>query len=151
MKITYKPSRSMKQSINKKPHRFILIDDDLIALANTERIIRKKGRRTEIITFTAAKEAIEYMDTEDFTRKDTDTVILTDLHLPEIDGFTLLDRMGNTFRLMRDRLHIFVLSAAAGPGEIKRALSYSYVIGFLSKPFSNDKIGQIIDCIQYPL
>jgi CheY-like chemotaxis protein len=141
----------MKQSINKKFHRFILIDNDLFALSNAERIIRKKGRRAEIITFSATKEAIEYMDTEDFIRNDADTVILTDLHLSEIDGFALLDRLGNTFRLMRNRLHIFVLSAAAGPVEIKRVLSYSYVIGFLSKPFSNDKIGQIIDCIQYPL
>ena len=141
----------MKQSHNKKFHRFILIDGDLVALANAERIIRKKGRRTEIISFCAAKEAIEYMDTEDFMREDTVTVFLTDLHLLDSDSFALLDHMENTYKIMRDRLHFFVLAAAACPGEIKRVLSYSFVIGFLSKPFSNDKIGQIIDCIQYPL
>ena len=128
-----------------------MLDDDLCALADAERVIRKISPRSEIIKFSAAKEAIEYMDTKDFNRKDTDTVLLTDMHMLEIDGFEFMDRMENTFKMMRDRLHVFVLAAAACPGEIKRVLSYSYVIGLLSKPFSRDKIGQIIDCIQYPL
>jgi two-component system chemotaxis response regulator CheY len=141
----------MKQTINKKSPRFILLDDDLFALAMAGKIIRNYCRRSEIITFSAAKKVIEYMEAEDFMEKDTDTVFLTDLHMPEIDGFAVLDRMENTFKSMRDRLHIFVMSAAACPDEIRRALSYSYVIGFLSKPFSNDKMEQIINCVQYPL
>jgi len=141
----------MKQTNKKKPHRFILLDDDLPALAAAVRVIRKISPRTEVITFSAAKEAIEFMDTDDFIRKDTDTVLLTDLHMLETDGFVLMDRMEDTFKMMRDRLHVFVLAAAACPGEIKRVLSYTYVVGLLGKPFSRDKIGQIIDCIQYPL
>jgi two-component system chemotaxis response regulator CheY len=141
----------MKQTIHKNPSRFILLDDDLFALTMTEKLIRRYSRRSEIITFSASKEAIEYMEAEGFMKKNTDTVLLTDLHMPEIDGFELLDRMGNTFKAMRDRLHIFVMSAAACPDEIGKALSYSYVIGFLSKPFSDDKMEQLIDCVQYPL
>ena len=141
----------MKKTINKKSWRFILLDDDLFALTMAEKLIQKYSRRSEIITFSASKEAIEYMEAADFIEKNTDTVFLTDLHMPEIDGFAVLDRMGNTFKTMRDRLHIFVMSAAACPDEIGRALSYSYVIGFLSKPFSEDKMEQIIDCVQYPL
>jgi response regulator RpfG family c-di-GMP phosphodiesterase len=141
----------MKQTINKKSHRFILLDDDLYALAEAEKVIRKISPRTAIFTFSTATEAIKYMATEDFNRKDTDTVLLTDLHMLETDGFAFMDRMENTFKMMRDRLHVFILAAAACPGDIKRALSYTYVIGLLSKPFSRDKIGQIIDCIHYPL
>ncbi len=140
----------MKQTIVEKPHRFILLDDDLNALADSVRVIRKIRCRTEIIAFSAVKEALEYMDTEDFIRNDTNTVLLADLHMLEIDNFALMDRMEDTFIAMRDRLHIFVLMVAACPGEIKRVLSYIYVVGLLSKPFSEYKIGQIIDFIQYP-
>jgi response regulator RpfG family c-di-GMP phosphodiesterase len=141
----------MKSTIRKNPPRFILLDDDLFALAYAEKIIRRNNRRAEIITFSDGKEAIKYMDTKDFAGKDKDTVFLTDLHMPEIDGFALLDQMENKFMTMKERLHIFVLSAAACPAEVRKVFSYSYVIGFISKPFSDHKMEQIIDCIRYPL
>ena len=141
----------MKQKTNKKYPRFILLDDDVFALAVAEKLIRKYCRHSEIITFSTPKEAIEYMEAEDFVTKDTDTVFLTDLHMPEIDGFAVLDRLGNIFKSMGDRLHVFVISSGTSPDEIRRTLAYSYVIGFLNKPFTNEKMEQIMDCIQYPL
>ncbi len=141
----------MKQTIKKNLPRFILLDDDLFALTLAKNIVLGYSRHAEIITFSTAKEALEYIETDGFMDNDTDTVFLTDLHMPEMDGFELLDRMEDTFKPMRERLHIFVLSAAACPDEILRVSSYNSVIGFLSKPFSKDKMEQIIDCIQYPL
>jgi len=141
----------MEKKVNKNSPRFILLDDDMFALTFAKQIIRNYSRRIEVITFSAASEAIKYMETEDFMCKDTDTVFLTDLHMPEINGLALLDRMHNTFTVMKQRLHIFVLSAAAGPDEVRRVLSYDYVIGFLNKPFSKDIMKQIMDCMQYPL
>jgi CheY-like chemotaxis protein len=135
----------MKQKINKDFPRFMLLDDDLITLACTEKILRRNNQSTEIIAFSAAKEALEYMGTEDFPCKET--VLLTDLHMPEIDGFALLDQMENTWK---NQLHIFVLSSTAWPEDIQRVLSYNCVIGFLSKPFSDEKYEKIMSSIQYP-
>ena len=139
----------MKRTRKKNIPSFILLDDDVFALTFTKEIIRGYSRRAEIITFSAAKDAIEYMRTEDFMCKRGDTVFLTDLHMPEIDGFVLLDRMEDQFKAMRERLHIFVLSAAACSEEIVRVSSYSCVVGFLNKPFSRDKLEQIIECILF--
>lgn len=139
----------MKWISKKKIPSFILLDDDPWALAFAKEIIQGYNRYAEVITFSAAKDAIEYMEAEDFMAKGKDTVFLTDLHMPEIDGFALLDRMQSRFNAMRDRLHIFVLSAAACPEEIIRVSSYSCVIGFLNKPFSRDKMKQIAECIMF--
>ena len=128
---------------------FILLDDDVFALAFAKEIIRSYNRRARIISFSAAKDAMEYMGAEDFMRNCMDTVFLTDLHMPEIDGFGLLDQMEGRFNAIRERLHVFVLSAAACPEEILRVSSYSCVIGFLNKPFSRDKLEQIIQCILF--
>lgn len=139
----------MKWLSKKKIRSFILLDDDSWALEFAKEIILGYNRRAEVISFSAAKDAIEYMGTEDFMSKCKDTIFLTDLHMPEIDGFELLDRMENKFNAMRERLHIFVLSAAACPEEIMRVSSYSCVIGVLNKPFSKDKLKQIIECILF--
>lgn len=141
----------MKQTINKNLSRFILLDDDLFALALAKKIVRCYSRHAEIVTFSYAKEALAYMEADGFIDNHTDTVFLTDLHMPEMDGFELLDRIEDAFKSIRERLHIFVLSAAACPDEILRVSSYNSVIGFISKPFSKDKMEQIIHCLQYPL
>jgi CheY-like chemotaxis protein len=139
----------MNLTRKKNSPNFILLDDDLFALTFTKEIIRGYNRRAGIITFSAARDAIDYMEGEDFMCKHTDTVFLTDLHMPEMDGFALLDRMENRFKTMTERLHVFVLSAAACSEEILRVSSYSCVIGFLDKPFSRDKLEQIIECILF--
>src|ERR1700754_3321067 len=135
----------MKWTSKKKIPSFILLDDNEWALAFAKEIIRGYNKRTEVISFSAAKDAIEYMGAEEFMSTYTDTVLLTDLHMPEIDGFALLDRMEDRFNAMRERLHVFVLSATASQEEITRVSSYSCVIGLVSKPFSRDKLEQIIE------
>jgi CheY-like chemotaxis protein len=132
------------------PH-FILLDDDKFALTLAKKIIQNYNSRAGIISFTTAKEALAYIATEDIAGRRVDTVLLTDLHMPEIDGFALLDQMEKTFTSLRTRLHIFVLSANATPDEIRKVLSYGCVTGFYSKPISIGYIKEIIDCLQYPL
>jgi len=78
-----------------------------------------------------------------------ETVLLTDLHMPEMDAFVLLDRMEKIPRAVRERLHIFVLSAAACPDELKKVLSYSCVTGYYNKPLSMDKVLHLIKCIPF--
>lgn len=131
--------------------RFILLDDDLFTLTIELNVIRNCCRRAEIISFTAGKDAIEYMEAESYKGKYPDTIFLTDLHMPEIDGFELLERMEKTFTRRRDRLHIFVLSGAACPDEIRKVLAYSCVTGFYHKPLSIDKLSHILTCVEYPL
>jgi CheY-like chemotaxis protein len=141
----------MKNLFKMKPPRFILLDDDLCTLELTKMIIRNYSRYAEIITFSNAKEAIDYFEAGCFMVKHKETIFLTDLHMPEIDGFTVLDRIEHTFQALKDRLHVFVVSSAACREEILKVSSYKCVIGFLNKPFSKAKIDQIIDTIQYPL
>jgi CheY-like chemotaxis protein len=139
----------MKRTRKKNFPSFILLDDDAFALAYAKEIIRSYNRRAEVITFSDPKDAMEYMGAEEFMSTCTDTIFLTDLHMPEIDGFALLDQMESRFNAIRERLHVFVLSAAACPEEILRVSSYSCVIGFLNKPFSRDKLEQIIQCVLF--
>jgi response regulator of citrate/malate metabolism len=138
--------RAMKNS-----PRFILLDDDHFTLALTKKVIQDYNRRAAIISFSATKDAMAYFGGKDFIDTNKDTVLLTDLHMPELDGFSLLDQLEYMNKWMRERLHIFVLSAATDPDEIRKVFSYSYVVGFLNKPFSKAKMAQIITCVQYPL
>ena len=141
----------MKNIFKMKSPRFILLDDDLCALEMAKMIIRNYSHYAEIITFSNAKEAIDYFEAGCFMVKHKETVFLTDLHMPEIDGFTVLDRIEDTFQALKDQLHVFVVSSCACREEILKVSSYRCVIGFLNKPFSKAKMDQIIGTVQYPL
>jgi hypothetical protein len=66
--------------------RFILLDDDPFTLAIEKKVILNCCRRAEIISFTACKDAIEYMEADCYRSRYPQTIFLTDLHMPEIDG-----------------------------------------------------------------
>ena len=131
----------------KKPLRFILVDDDQFALTLAEKLIQSFDEYTETITFGSAREALKFVIREQNLIK---TILLTDLHMPEIDGLALLDGIEKMNNAVTGQLHAFVLSAAASPEEIEKVLSHNCVTGFYSKPLSIEKIEQIIKRIQYP-
>lgn len=131
--------------------RFILVDDDLFALTLSEKLIRGYYANTEIIIFSSAGEALKFIIGEyNLVKNILPTILLTDLHMPEIDGLALLDSIEKMDDAIMGHLHAFVLSAAACPREIKKVLSHKRVKGFYNKPLSIEKIEQIIKHIQYP-
>lgn len=141
----------MKDVIKRGMLHFILVDDDECTLQLTSKVIRNFSRRAVITTFPGAGPAIEYLMSAGLPAGETDTVLLTDLHMPEMDGFELLDRLEDIFEGVKDRPHVFVLSADATGDERHRVFSYNYVIGFLDKPLTEDKLKQVIECVQFPL
>ena len=135
----------------KKPLRFILIDDDLFALALAEKLIQGFNEYIETITFSSARKAFNFIIQEcNLMKNIIPTVLLTDLHMPKTDGLALLDSIEKMDNAIKGQLHVFVLSAAASPGDIEKVLSHNCVTGFYSKPLSIEKIEQIIKRIQYP-
>ena len=142
---------TLKENPMNKPLRFILVDDDLFALTLTEKLIQGFNEYTETITFSSAREALKYIIREyNLIKKIIPTILLTDLHMPEMDGLALLDGIEKKDDAIMRQLHAFILSAAASPGEIQKVLSHNCVTGFYSKPLSIEKIEQIIKRIQYP-
>jgi CheY-like chemotaxis protein len=135
----------------KKPFRFIVVDDDVFALMMAEKLVQGFNEYMEIITFSSAREALKFVIQEyDLMKNKISTVLLTDLHMPEIDGFALLNAIEKIDIAIIRQLHVFVLSAAATSGEIEKVLSHNFVKGFYSKPLSIEKIERIIKRIQYP-
>ena len=135
----------------KKPLRFILVDDDLFALTLAEKLIQGSNTFTETITFSSGREGLKFIIREqNLIRNIIPTILLTDLHMPEIDGLALLDGIEKMDKAITGQLHAFVLSAAASPLEIEKVLSHNCVKDFYSKPLSIEKIKQIIGRVQYP-
>jgi CheY-like chemotaxis protein len=76
----------------KKSNKALLIDDSEAVNRLNENLLRSLNIFSEIISFTNAKNAFEFL--EETTGKDSEdlpSIIFLDLLMPEMDGFSFLD------------------------------------------------------------
>lgn len=110
--------------------RLLIVDDTEI-----DRIILKSILSTEfdIMEANSGNMAIEYV-TE---RRDMLDAVLLDISMPHIDGFDVL-------KFMRDKeitdIPVFLVTAEPTMDNVQRAIEYSNVEEFISKPFDKNDI-----------
>jgi DNA-binding response OmpR family regulator len=101
--------------------------------------LEMEGYRTFVATNGQA--ALEMLQT------DPPDVMLLDLMMPVMDGWTVLEEMRNRGG---DRPKIIVISARTAAGDRARAARYE-VDGFVAKPFDMDELLELIrDALPHP-
>jgi CheY-like chemotaxis protein len=131
--------------------RFLLVDDDPIAQSMTAKIIQNSFLDAPIISCWNAREAIDFIEKEDIPNSVRDTVLLTDLHMPQMDGFALIRQIDQQYMHLMEKLHVFVLSGEATAREIRMVFACRCVTGFYPKPFTNENLKEIIDNVRFRL
>lgn len=118
----------------------MLIDD-----SHTDRFIHKKlleiySIGKEVIEFTGARDALDYLsDAKDEEDKLPD-VILLDVLMPEMNGFDFLTSLEGLYSKLAKTPIIYMLSSTDDEGDLKRARSISMVQKMLRKPFSPETL-----------
>lgn len=105
--------------------RVFVIDDTEANIVLLDRILRRSGLR-EIQTFTSPVEALARLEDAE------PDLILLDLHMPQMDGFEVLKRLGE--RSDGSYLPVLVLTADSLPETTLRALNAG-ARDFITKPF----------------
>ena len=115
-----------------KKLNFLLIDDDDIFNFLSQRVLKSCGITDTITTFSNAKEALVYLAE---SKKNSTDIILLDIRMPEMDGFEFLEKFTMLNFLNID---IFMLTSSLDKRDRERALTYSSVKGFYSKPLNKE-------------
>lgn len=113
----------------------MLVDDDMLTNKLHHMIITKNDKNKKVVQFDNPALALEYLQ---HNRPD---LILLDLNMPEIDGWTFL-------RLLEERginVDVVVISSTIDPAEKMRAQAHKLVRDFLTKPLTYEKIRHLVD------
>lgn len=110
--------------------RVLVVDDNATNVALLEGLLRRAGLHT-VYTETDPRNALARLD-----EIDPDLVLL-DLHMPQIDGYTILENI--TERAAGSYLPVMVLTADARPEANERALTMG-ARDFLTKPFDATEV-----------
>jgi DNA-binding response OmpR family regulator len=114
--------------------RILVVDDDENILNLERTILEQKG--FDVTTAGGGKEALERLERETFD------LVLLDVMMPEVDGFTVCRRIKDDPKL-KDTPVIFL--TAKGGGEALAEGFESGAVMYINKPFTANKLLTIVN------
>lgn len=117
--------------------RVLIVDDDDINLKVASKILKPVNK---VISVPSGKMALEYL------KKDTPDLILLDVHMPEMDGFEVMERI-KTEHKEKDIPVIFLTADNDRDTEVKGFKAGA--LDFIAKPFIAEimiqRVGRILE------
>lgn len=126
---------SLAEAGKTESKHIMLVDDDPLTNKLHHMIITKYNKNKRVVQFDRPAVAMEYL------AENKPDLILLDLNMPEIDGWTFL-------KLLEERsidIDVVVISSTIDPAERMKALSFKSVRDFITKPLTYEKIRHLVD------
>jgi CheY-like chemotaxis protein len=113
-----------------------IVEDDSVASYVIKKIIGQKMDNGSCFVLQNGKVAFDKLMEE----KNDPDLILLDINMPVMDGWEFLEACKE---VNKDEIPVFILSSSINPADKERAKSFKQVRGFLTKPFTSDKLEDI--------
>lgn len=111
--------------------RVMLIDDEEIDQMIYKRVLQRSGLAQEVIGFTSAEVALEYLIEHEAPAAD---LILLDINMPRMTGFEFLEAVRQKIGLDFEIPVVMMLTTSLNPTDRARAESYDIVKAYVNKP-----------------
>lgn len=125
----------------------LVIDDSPEDLFFHRRMIRKIDPGAEIMDFSYAEDALNYIGS---SQDGFITLILLDINLPRIDGFEFLLRYETLHAECQRSPAIYVMSGSIDPNDRQHANRLSMVNGYLAKPLREGVLRDVLCAADRP-
>ena len=116
----------------------ILIDDDPINNLINKRLISKLDISPDIIEFSEAEKALEYIH----DAVGIQSLVLLDINMPVMNGWDFL--CGYAELGTRTTESIIMLSSSIDHHDRERSRDFSFVQGFIEKPLTREKLAKAL-------
>lgn len=123
----------------------MLIDDEPVANLLHQKILEKSQLANQIIVYQDPEKALLELQTR-IEKKSCPSLVLLDLNMPRLSGWDFLECLKSMFKnkAFENKLKICILTSSMDREDEKRAKIYHFVIGYLHKPFSQEKCQELL-------
>jgi len=136
----------MSQDAIGRPMEILLIEDSLMAARLSMGALAKSGIEHRLSWMNDGQEARDFLtQSGKYARAPCPDLILLDLHLPEVDGLTLLREIRKCDRLKE--IPVLIMTGTAGDEDVAEFEKMD-VQGFLVKPIDLEKFLALVETLK---
>ena len=117
--------------------RVMLIDDEAVDQMMYKRILTRSGRTRDVISFTYAQDALDYLVDPDSPPVD---LILLDINMPRMTGFEFLEAVRERIGMAFDIPVVMMLTTSLNPRDKARAAAFEVVRAYVNKPLQTEDV-----------
>jgi len=122
----------------------LIIEDNPIDVFINTRVIQQSGLSKEVMAMQSAREALEFLKQQAVDSELPDVIFL-DIRMPDLDGFTFLEEFSELPQRVLELCKIVMLSSTIDPLELEKARNSPFVLAFIPKPLTRDKVKELFD------
>ena len=134
----------MINELQPKFERVMIIDDNSIDLYITTRMIEKNNFGKKVLKYSAAKEALKYLQDNQEDVSVLPQVIFIDIYMPLMSGFEFLEAYDKLPAALKNNCRVYVISSTIDDDDIARARGDNNVVSFKVKPVTKEFLDRII-------
>ena len=121
----------------------MIIDDNIIDLYIASRMITKNIFGNNVLAYTKAQEALDYLHDNQNNEEALPQIIFVDIYMPIMSGFDFLTSYNDLPEKVKNYCQVYVLSSTIDDYDIVRASTDVNIISFQVKPITKDFLDKI--------
>ena len=134
----------MITELQPKFEKVMIIDDNIIDLYVSSRIITKNNFGKKVLQYTAAEEALKYLQENQNNIPELPKVIFVDIYMPVMSGFKFLEEYDKLSLTLKNHCKTYIISSTIHDDDIVKARTDTNVVSFQVKPITKEFLNRII-------
>ncbi len=126
----------MEEKKQPKFETVMMIDDSSIDLYITSRLIRKNNFGQEVLQFSTAREALQYLQENQKNIEKLPKVIFVDIYMPLMSGFEFMEEYDKLSATLKNYCKAYIISSSVDDKEVILARKNKNVVAFQEKPIT---------------
>lgn len=133
----------MTNDIQPKFERVMIIDDNVIDLYITKRLIIKNNFGKNVLEYFSAEQALKYLQDHQETISMWPQIIFIDIYMPVMSGFEFLEAYDLLPSKLKKNCKAFIISSSIDQNDISRSRMDKNLTAFQVKPITKEFLESI--------
>jgi CheY-like chemotaxis protein len=117
-----------------------VVDDDFTYQRIIKLMLAKSPVFKNVVNFAEGNSLLNYLNNNKTDATNLPDILFLDLNMPDTDGWAVLNFINKNYYSFIKPIKVYVVTVSIRKVDREKALNYTFVYDFISKPLYRDKI-----------